>query len=188
MDILDYILEQQRLNEIKRQQDLAQQEVILQSQRSQQNQQQGVGMPPGGMSVAQNYMGGGAEGTSLTSAAPLAAIIAAAIAIQHGLSRKTSTEFEGQPTGDAFSGDFGTEPWLGYAYDKLGFDPTAGQKFDAAIKNRDWETALRRTPDMLSYWTEPGSHVAYDVVKEKAGSNIANILNPMRWLFGKIAG
>ena len=82
-------------------------------------------------------------------------IIAAAIALQHGLSNATNTTFEGQKTDDAFAGNYGTEPWLAFAHDKLGLGPTAGEKFDAAVKNEDWGTALKRSPAMMNYWADP---------------------------------
>ena len=99
----------------------------------------------------------------------LAGIIAAAIVVQHGLSDATDTEFEGVKTDDAFAGHFGTEPWFAYAHDKLGLDPTAGEKFDAAVANRDWKKAAKRFPAMVDYWTNPPAKWAASGTKAIAG-------------------
>lgn len=99
---------------------------------------------------------GGSQAGGL-GAAGIGAIVAAAIAAQHGLSEDTNTEFEGVETADAFEGQFGTEPWMGWMHDKLDLSPTAGEKFDAAVKNEDWKTAFERSFEMSDYWADPGS-------------------------------
>jgi hypothetical protein len=100
--------------------------------------------------------------SSSGSSFPIAGIVMAAIAAQHGLSKDTDTEVEGVRTKDAFEGHFATEPWLAWAHDKLGMEPTEGEKFDAAFKNKDYETAIERHPEAFSYWADPATSVAAD--------------------------
>ena len=185
-------------------------EALRQRQEAQQGSQGSQGMPPTQMISKFMPGAGGAEGAgsgagpsaggatpnsgglSPTGGAGLAGIIAAAIAVQHGLSKKTSTTHKGQETGDAFSGNFMTEPWQGFAYDKLGFKPSAGQRMDAAIKNKDWKQAFKESPEAFNYWANPAGSVSTDVIERIAGEKVANVADPQRWLtrktFDKLAG
>ena len=111
--------------------------------------------------------GGGSTGGAATAGYVLAAILG-----QMAATSDTDTTFEGQPTGNFFSfgedpssmTDIGsgnwqprvfTEPWLAWGHDKLGWDPTIGEKMDAAIYNNDWSTALKRLPAAADYWADP---------------------------------
>lgn len=47
--------------------------------------------------------------------------------------------------------------FLGLAHDKMGLEPTAGEKFDAAVKNDDWGNAFRRSFEMSDYRADPAS-------------------------------
>ena len=177
---------------------MARLEMMQRQRQMQQQQQQGPEMPPMGM--ANQFMGSGpgmppggeggppGGGLSATSGGGLAAIILAAIAAQHALSKKTSTTFEGQETGDVFSGNFMTEPWQGFAYDKLGMDPSSGQRFDAAIKNKDYTLAAKRFPEASDYWADPLRHTTGDVLDKYVSPKVANVFDPMRFLYRKILG
>ena len=121
--------------------------------------------------------GAGAEaGTASTASSSggmsglgMAGIIAAAIAAQHAMSKDTETEVEGVKTKDAFSGHFATEPWLAYLHDIYGMDPTAGEYFDAAVKNKDYGLAMKRAPAMLDYWANPLDTWQSSIIKAGTG-------------------
>lgn len=186
------------------------------SPKQQPQQQQGGGLmgdPSNIQSMISQFTGGGGQAGSFASpsagsggasqlgevgiggeagggmgAMGIGAIIAAAIAAQHYMSNKTDTEFEGQKTNDAFSGNFGTEPWFAFVSDKLGMEPTAGEKFDAAINNEDWGKAARRLPDMTSYWADPARAVGTSFIRKYVGDTAADVIDPAGWLTRKIAG
>ena len=126
--------------------------------------------------------GAGSSGSGGLGALGTAGIVAAAIAAQHGLSNQTDTEFEGVKTDDAFGGHFGTEPWLGFVHDKLGWEPTEGEKFDAAVDNKDWGLALERTPAMLDYWSDPARSWGHGAAKNIFGEEVAGILSPLDYI------
>ena len=98
----------------------------------------------------------------MAAAAPIA-YIAAAIGAQLAASNNTDTVVDGQKTGNVFTGighgtwnpSFATEPWLAWGHDKLGWGPTEGESFDAAVNNSDWDTALKRLPAAADYWADP---------------------------------
>lgn len=97
---------------------------------------------------------GGSSGGGMGGAA-VAGYIIAAILGQEAATRSTSTTYEGVETGNAFRGQFGTEPWFAWLSDKWGMPVTAGEKFDAAVKNADQQEALQRLPAVIDYWANP---------------------------------
>jgi hypothetical protein len=118
-----------------------------------------------------------------------AAIVAAAIAAQHAMSKNTDRRFGGQATKDAFGGSYMTEPWLSFAYQKMGIGgASAGEDFDAAWQNKDQDKMAKTLPRAMGYWLEPGTSVGYDVVKDKIGSSAANVIFPNQWGFDKLGG
>lgn len=119
--------------------------------------QMGMGSDAASLASAESSMGSGASSGSSSGALGTMGWVAAAIAAQHMLSDDTSTEIDGVKTNDAFSGHFGTEPWLAWAHDKAGIEPTAGEKFDAAVENSDWSKAGENFNGMTSYWANPTS-------------------------------
>ena len=129
--------------------------------------------------------GGGAGGGGL-GAAGIGGIVAAAILGQHLMSKETDTTFEGQQTGDIFSGNFTTEPWLAFLSDKFDLGVTPGEKFDAAIKNRDWGTALKRTPSTALQWADPFGELLSSIARKQFGSDVGNVLDPGRFLVNKL--
>ncbi len=123
----------------------------------------------------------GGAGAGGLGAMGYGAIIAAAIAAQHGLSNNTDKTFEGVRTDDAFSGRFGTEPWLAYLTPG---HATSGERFDAAVTNKDWGTAAKRLPALADYWGDPARGAAYEMGEEYGGStwkNIAPFIDPIGW-------
>ena len=114
-------------------------------------------------------------------------IIAAAIAAQHAMSSNTEREFEGVKTDDAFSGNMLTEPWQAYMYQKMGINtPTMGEKFDAAVENKDWGSALRRSAGAFAH--DPLRETIYDASKSKWGKTTAAIIDPGSFLLDWIGG
>ena len=142
------------------------------------------------------FLGGSGTGPSgpggYGGALGYAGIVAAAIAAQHAMSNATSRRFEGQQTKDAFGGSYATEPWLAYGFDKFGINsPTAGESFDAAWQNNDWENVAERSPRAMGYWGEPGTSVGYDVASDKMGEKAANAIFPNQYFlqqFGQLIG
>lgn len=123
----------------------------------------GGGQFSGGLSGGGAGAGGaGGSGGGMAAAAPVA-YIAAAIGAQLAASNNTDTVVDGQKTGNVFTGigdggwkpSFATEPWLAWGHDKLGWGPTKGEEFDAAVNNSDWDTALKRLPAAADYWADP---------------------------------
>jgi hypothetical protein len=121
--------------------------------------------------------------------------VLAAILAQMAATNATDTNIEGQETGNFFSqNDEGnwrpavaTEPWLGLVHDKLGWDPTAGEYFDAATRNGDWENAAERFPAAADYWADPiRSWLGYDTWKNIVGDDVAMIIDPIGGFFQQI--
>lgn len=123
--------------------------------------------------------------------------VAAAIAAQHLMSNATDRRTNvpgvsgnGHRTGDVFSLDFFTEPWQGYAYEKLGMDfPSPGEKTDAAINAiRDgesgWDNLLRSAPATGAQWFDPVGSFGYDWLKDQGtvGKIAGAALMPVQWL------
>jgi hypothetical protein len=109
-------------------------------------------------------------------------VIGAIIAAQQMMTNDTDTVVDGQRTGNFFSmsedGDSwdprpATEPWHGWANDKLGYDATSGEKLDASIQNDDWGLAAQRLGPAVMEWTDPVGGFAYDAVK----SGVASMFN-----------
>ena len=119
-----------------------------------------MGMGSDAASLAAAEAGAGSGGSAAGSsgglgAAGIGGIVAAAIGLQHMATKDNDREVDGVETGDAFSGQFGTEPWFAWAGNKLGNEPTAGEEFDASVKNRDWKKAGGQFNEMTSYWANP---------------------------------
>lgn len=129
---------------------------------------------------------GGGAGAGGLGAGGIMAIIAAAIAAQAAASHNTDTVFEGQKTNDAFSGNFGTEPWFAFLADKMGWEPTAGEKFDAAVNNEDWSLAAKRFPAMTNYWRDPAQSWLTTGAREYLGNDIDMLIDPASYITRKI--
>lgn len=151
----------------------------------------GMGSDAASLAFAESGMGLGGSGSTAggsaagssggLGAAGIGGIIVAAIAVQHMATEDTDTEVEGVKTGNVFSGQFGTEPWMGWVHDKLGLSPTAGEKFDAAVKNKDWDTAFKRSFEMSDYWADPvSSHI------ETAAAGLGMNEEAAGWMFNPI--
>lgn len=133
---------------------------------------------------------GSAEGGAGTAAWVLAAILG-----QMAATNSTGTKVEGQPTGNWFTVQNGrwdpsttTEPWLAMGHDWLGWKPTAGEKFDAAVKNSDWGNAVKRLPAAADYWADPiRSWAGFSTWRNIVGDDIASLIDPIGGLFNKIA-
>jgi hypothetical protein len=135
--------------------------------------------------------GSGGAAAGGMGAAGVAAIVAAIVAAQHYASNNTEREFEGVKTDDAFAQHWATDPWIPYMYQKMGINtPTRGEKFDAAVENKDWDLALRRSTGMFAH--DPIGETTYDIANEKWGSTTAAIISPgqalMDWITKKIGG
>lgn len=127
--------------------------------------------------------GGGGEGGGFNWG-PLG-YFAAAVVAQHLFSGDTNREFEGQETSDLFQGSVGTEPWYAWAKQQMGLDdPSAGESFDAALKNEDWEKAIARFPSTLHYWFNPAQSSGYEAIKEQWGDEWALAIFPAEGVFG----
>jgi hypothetical protein len=144
----------------------------------------------GGLAATEGAMAGGemtaglgtsqaAAGTGTGSAAGSSwwtgPAIAAAIIAQNMATNDTDTVVEGQQTGNVFSTDekgswkprFFTEPWMGWASDKLGHkEATPGEKFDAAVQNKDWGNVARRTPSTAYQWFDPVGQMGRGMFRE----------------------
>jgi hypothetical protein len=147
----------------------------------------GTGGDSGG-SWINNLFGSGSGGSSSSTgaggmgSAGIFAIIAAAIAAQHAASENTDRKVEGHQVNDAFSGDFGTEPWFEWLGSKLGWEPSAGAKFDAAIGNGDYGLAAKRLPAMANYWANPAQAWVTSPAREYIGSDIDLLIDPASYL------
>ena len=145
--------------------------------------------PVASTAASGNAMASPAASGGGLGAAGIGGIIAAAIAAQHGLSNATSRQFEGVRTDDAFGGHFGTEPWFGWLSERWGLPITAGEKFDAAIANKDYGTALKRMPAMMDYWADPGRSWGNALGRKTFGKTFDKVLpyiDPASYLLGKI--
>ena len=115
-----------------------------------------------------------------------AGAIAAAIAGQHMMSGatdrrtmeggKSGTEAgKGHRTGDIFSGDMFTEPWMAWGEQQLGVDtPTAGEKTDAAIDRMregkgGFSDFMSTVPGTAYQWFDPVGNFAGDIMGDKFG-------------------
>ena len=135
------------------------------------------GGPSGGLGAE---AGGGSLGSYAGSAVP----VLAAIAGQHLMSGATdrhtmngnASGFEGHRTGDVFSGDMFTEPWMAFGEQKLGIkDPTAGEKTDAALNDlRDGKGSvtelLSTAPETAYQWFDPAGNFLDDILQNKFGT------------------
>ena len=110
--------------------------------------------------------------------------IVAAIAAQHMMSGATdrrtdakgnASQASGHRTGDVFSGNFFTEPWMAKGEQALGVKtPTAGEKTDASIdrfregKGSAMDVA-KTAPETAAQWFDPVGAFAGNVVEDKFG-------------------
>lgn len=168
-----------------------------------QQQQQGSEGGGGGVgtAIAQKYMGGksGTAATSGTTSASgtagggsaagssgmgawgVGGLVAAAIGAQHAMSNDTNRSFDGVKTNDAFSGHFATEPWMAWGFDKLGAEQaTPGEKYDAAMKNKDYTQAGLNSMAATRQWSDPGKEFLGGIVESKVGSSASDTLDPTR--------
>jgi hypothetical protein len=117
----------------------------------------------------------------------MAGYIAAAIAGQHMMSSNTDRRTmeggksgtkagKGHRTGDIFSGDFFTEPWMAWGEQQLGVDtPTAGEKTDAAIDRMregkgGFSDFMSTVPGTAYQWFDPVGNFAGDIMGDKFGT------------------
>lgn len=150
--------------------------------------------------VAKLFEGSGGEGgggSGGESGLGTAGYVLAAIIAQNAATNSTGTVFEGQPTGNFFTGatdggwspSFATEPWLAWGHDQLGFDPTSGEKFDAALKNNDWDSVMKRFPAAADYWADPiRNWLGHDTWKNMVGDELAWLIDPIGGLFNSLEG
>lgn len=131
----------------------------------------------GGSTTGGSTAGGGLGGAGIF------AIIAAAIAAQHLAAQNTDTKIEGQRSGGVFSGNFATEPWLGFLSQEMGWEPTIGQKFDAAVKNKDWSKVAKRSFGAMDYWADPIRNWFGTGLRNTIGKWPAMFLEPISGLF-----
>lgn len=137
----------------------------------------------GGSSIPLSEMGAdlgasaGGEGMGLGTLGTYAGYIGAAIAGQHVLNKMTDRRFDGQATKDMFGGSGATEPWLAFAYQKLGIDsPTTGESLDAAVHNKDWGKVAEGIPSHAAYYMDPIRNMGADFVSDKVGGTAGDIL------------
>jgi hypothetical protein len=155
----------------------------------------GMGSDAASLAAAESGAGGSAAST------PYGALAALIAAIGYGQSKSTGANdrvIEGQKTGDWFSGgSLGdrspmTEPWFAALSNKLDLSPTAGEKFDAAWRNDDTGTWMKRLPAAADYWADPirswlglGGEYLGDKIAGKQGGKVGSaIFNPI----GKVLG
>jgi len=181
---------QQSLQQMEQQQSM--QNIMLARQRQGAmgggygGQQQGQAAAPGEIGV-NDVLGTARQGVSAygqmggdTGSLPLGYILAA-IQGQHMMSSDTDRQFTpsgtstSHRTGDIFSGDFFTEPWMGYAADKLGMErATPGESTDASIDaiqdgESAWDNLLRGAPATAAQWFDPVGSFAFDWLGQKGG-------------------
>ena len=147
----------------------------------------GVRPPAGSTTLLKNAFKGGESGYGGVGN------VAAIIALQHELSNATDSNrrFEGAQTDDIFSSKLGgahfaTEPWAAWSFDKLGINaPTAGEKFDAAVENKDWGKAIGRLPGAASHYLDPSTALSYDLLQDDKFGTWGKVLSkaafPWRW-------
>jgi hypothetical protein len=144
------------------------------------------GAPTSEMAGMSGSSVGGAS--SLGSYASTLGYIGAAIAGQHMLSNQTSRSFDGRATKDAFGGSGATEPWLAFAYQKLGIkSPTTGEQLDADVKNGNWGDAISNVPSHAAYYFDPVRSGLSDWADQKLGDTFGPIVSTMIFPEGKIA-
>lgn len=161
------------------------------------------GVPTTGSELSSMSSGiGGESAGGASSYLPMAGYIAAAIAGQHMMSGATDRRTEsggkasktsGHRTGDIFSGDAFTEPWMAWGEQQLGVDtPTAGEKTDAAIDRLregkgGFSDFASTVPGTAYQWFDPVGNFAGDVMGDKfgtAGKVATSILLPhtgLKW-------
>jgi hypothetical protein len=121
--------------------------------------------------AAEGLGSGAAEGAGLGSLG----YIAAAIMGQHLMSSNTDRQTDGHRTGDVFSGDFFTEPWMAWGEQQLGVDtPTAGEKTDASIDRMQdgkggFSDFMSTVPGTAYQWFDPVGNFAGDIMGDKYG-------------------
>jgi len=195
---------------------------LAQQQQQQQQSSSGQDGPSMNMDMMDMFGGGGGEaaiggavdspvgggagmesGSSGIGSLGQAGIIAALIAaIGYGQSKATGTNkrtIEGQETGDWFEGGGlrdrspTTEPWFAALRNKMGLSATAGEKFDAAWKNKDTSKMLKRLPAAADYWADPirswistaGEYAGKKATgSKKAGKVVGKVLDPIGALLG----
>lgn len=162
---------------------------------------------PGSGAGAGGGAGAGAGGGEAggMGGAGVVAIIAAIIAGQMVASNNTDTEIYGEGAGNWFTFDddghwephMAQEPWRAYAHDRLGWEPTAGEKFDAAM----WGDAsegemLKNFPAAADYYADPirswlGYDTWYNLLGEWSDSEdtnkvIATLIDPIGGILNQI--
>ena len=127
-------------------------------------------------------------GSMLGTVGTYAGYIGAAIAGQHLLSNQTSRSFDGRATKDMFGGSGATEPWLAYAYQKMGIEaPTSGEQLDADVKNGSWGDAISHVPSHAAYYFNPGANFLSDFAGQKLGDTWGPIASTLIFPEGKLA-
>jgi hypothetical protein len=113
--------------------------------------------------------------------------VLAAIAGQHMMSGATDRRTmeggkqgadvgQGHRTGDIFSGNFFTEPWMAWGEQQLGIDtPTAGEKTDASIDRLregkgGFSDFASTVPGTAYQWFDPVGNFAGDFMGDKFGT------------------
>jgi hypothetical protein len=135
--------------------------------------------------AAESALGGvGESAGGASSYLPMAGYIAAAIAGQHMMSGATdrrtdsggnASKDSGHRTGDVFSGNFFTEPWMAWGEQQLGVDtPTAGENTDAAIDRMregkgGFSDFMSTVPGTAYQWFDPVGNFAGDIMGDKFG-------------------
>jgi hypothetical protein len=146
----------------------------------------------GELSGTSGLSGSAAESAGLGSLG----YITAAIMGQHLMSGATDRRTieggktgigEGHRTGDVFSGNFFTEPWMAFGEQKLGIDtPTAGEKTDAAIDRMregkgGFSDFASTIPSTAYQWFDPVGNFGADIMSDKfgdAGKALTMLLMP----------
>jgi hypothetical protein len=135
--------------------------------------------------------------------------VLAAIAGQHMMSGETDrrvgdngklSEASGHRTGDIFSGNFFTEPWMAWGEQQLGIDsPTAGEKTDASIDRMregkgGFSDFMSTVPGTAYQWFDPVGNFAGDFMGDKfgtAGKIATGLLLPqtnLKWMGDWLSG
>lgn len=148
----------------------------------------GMGSDSASLQFAESQMGGGGGQGAGMGLGSYLGIIAAAIAAQHMFTGANNRVYEGVETGDAFSGQFGTEPWFAWLNKQWGGDATAGEKFDAAIKNGDYRLAMQRLPLMGDYWADPARGMVDMGLEKVVGEDAVKFLDPIQGILKSIFG
>jgi hypothetical protein len=140
----------------------------------------GIGNP-GSYGGEQSVGAPGGTGGAGAGGAGLAAIIAGIIMGQHEMSNATDRSYMGHESGDAFSGDFMSEPWESYALQQLGIDePSPGEKTDAFFQTGDYGRGIASLPRTGARWFDPVGDFGYQWGQEQLG-DLGGLLDPLRW-------